>query len=256
MRSLGLSLRLISVALLCCLCLTAQQVSLAARDALNMGVREFQAGQFRSASQSFAKAVERAPSLLPARIYLAAALVQAYVPDDPSPENEKIAVSAIAACQEVLKRDPGNVAATDSLATVYFQKREFLRSREWNLKVLALEPKSKTSLYMLGAIIWTEFSAVRKEARITVGMAPDDPGPLRDEELRSELRAQYLKTLNDGIEFERASLSIAPDYSRAMLTIADLLLARADLGSPAEYAADVAESEEWVAKGRKVLTEK
>lgn len=211
-----------------------------------MGVREFQAGQFRSAAESFAKAVERAPNLLNARIYLAAAWVQAYRPDDPSAENAEVAKWALAAGLEVLKRDPKNVAATDSIATLYFQMREFVLSREWNLKVLALDPNSKTSLFMMGAIIWTDFSLTLKEARETIEMTLEETGPLKDEELREELKAQYGKALDDGIRFERAALDLDDQYGRAMLTMADLLRARADLGDEASYAIDMAEATTWV----------
>ncbi len=231
--------------------LPAQQLSIAARDAFNMGVRQFQAAQFRSAAESFGKAVERAPNLLNARVYLAASWVQAYVPDDASPENAEVAKSALAACLEVLKRDPSNVAATDSIATLHFQMRDFIRSREWNLKVIALDPNSKTSLYMLGAINWSDFASTLKEARTTLNMSSDDPGPLPDEELRTELRAQSLKSIEEGIEFERAALNLDVGYARAMLTIADLLRARADLGDEAAYKADIAEANDWVTRAAK-----
>ena len=251
MRRVFAVYRPVLIALIVPVCASAQPISLAARDAFNVGVREFQAGQFRSAAESFAKAVERAPNLLNARIYLAAAWVQAYRPDDGSAENGEIAKSALAACLEVLKRDPKNVAATDSIATLYFQMREFVRSREWNLKVLALDPNSKTSLYMLGAIIWSDFSLTLKEARETIGMTPDAPGPLNDLELREELKAQYGKALDDGIQFERAALDLDAEYGRAMLTMADLLRARADLADEASYAADIAEAAAWAERGSK-----
>ena len=241
--------RLALIALFYVVCGSAQPISLTARDAFNVGVREFQAGQFRSAAASFAKAVERAPNLLNARIYLAAAWVQAYRPDDASAENAEVARLALAACLEVLKRDPKNVAATDSVATLYFQMREFVRSREWNLKVLSLDPNSKTSLYMLGAIIWSDFILTLREARETAGIPPDDAGPLKDAALREDLKEKYRKALEDGIQFERASLDLDGGYARAMLTMADLLRARALLGDQTTYAADMAEAAVWVARG-------
>lgn len=241
--------RLALIALFYVVCGSAQPISLTARDAFNVGVREFQAGQFRSAAASFAKAVERAPNLLNARIYLAAAWVQAYRPDDASAENAEVARFAFEACQEVLKRDPKNVAATDSIATLYFQMREFVRAREWNLKVLSLDPNSKTSLHMLGAIIWSEFSVTLREAREIAGMAPEDAGPLKDAALREELKAKYRKALEDGIEFERAALDLDTGYARAMLTMADLLRVRAELGDEATYAADMAEAAAWGERG-------
>lgn len=247
--------RTIAIAILLAILAFSQTLSLATRDAFNEGVVAFQAGQFLSAARSFGRVVEVAPTLLTARVYLAAALVQAYVPNRDTPENKAVGDAAISACQEVLKRDANNVPATDSLATLYFQMKDFNRSREWNLRVLALDPMSKTSLYMLGAISWSEFILTLREARITVGLTPTDPGPLPDEELRAELRAQSYKHLTEGIEFERAALNIDAAYGPAMLAMADLYKARADLGAAADYEADMKESAVWSEKGKALTSQ-
>lgn len=245
--------RLILLAAISAFGVLAQPLSIAARDAFNVGVLEFQAGQYQSAAKSFQKAVDRAPNLLNARVYLAAALVHAYLPDDPAPENAEIGKAALAACQEVLKRDPANIPATDSMATVYFQMREFVRSREWNLKVLALDPASKTSLYMLGAIHLSEVGGTVRDARLAAGMAPGDPGPLRDLDLREQLRAKHGKGINDGIEFERAALALDAQYAQAMITLADLLRVRADLGDGPAYSSDMAEVADLLTRAEKIV---
>lgn len=253
MHPIVFHLRLILLAVIASLAALAQPLSVAARDAFNVGVREFQAGQYQSAAKSFQKAVERAPTLLTARVYLATALVHAYVPDDTSTENAEVGKAALAACQEVLNRDAANVPATDSMATIYFQMREFVRAREWNLKVLALDPGSKSSLYMLGAIYLSEVGNVIRDARNSLGMTTADPGPLRDLELREQLRVKHLKNINDGIEFERACLALDGEYARAMITLADLLRVRADLGDASAYASDMTEVADLLTRAEKAV---
>ncbi len=83
---------------------------LKARDHLNKGVQSYKNAQFQPAIMHFKEAVRLDPSLLNARLYLATAYAQQYVPGGDSPENKQIAEQAIAAFQDVLKIDTGNNA--------------------------------------------------------------------------------------------------------------------------------------------------
>ncbi len=79
---------------------------LKARDHLNKGVQDYRNAQFQPAIMHFKEAVSLDPSLLNARLYLATAYAQQYVPGNDSPDNKQFAQQAIDAFQDVLKMDP------------------------------------------------------------------------------------------------------------------------------------------------------
>src|SRR5579872_3223520 len=98
---------------------------LKARDHLNKGVQDYRNAQFQPAIKHFQEAVRLDPSLLNARLYLATAYAQQYVPGGDSDDNKKVAQQAIDAFQDVLKVDPGNTSALASIATIYYQQKKF-----------------------------------------------------------------------------------------------------------------------------------
>src|SRR5208283_2030347 len=68
---------------------------LKARDHLNKGVQAYRNAQFQPAIMHFKEAVRLDPSLLNARLYLATAYAQQYVPGAESEDNIKTAQDAI-----------------------------------------------------------------------------------------------------------------------------------------------------------------
>ena len=67
---------------------------LKARDQLNKGVQAFTAAQYPEAVERFKTAVELDPGFSAARLYLATAYMQQYIPGADSPENNKMATAA------------------------------------------------------------------------------------------------------------------------------------------------------------------
>ena len=102
----------------CCFCWLspAGARELRARDQLNKGVAAYRNAQFQSAIMHFKNAVALDPTLLNARLYLATAYAQLYIPGGESPENVKIAQQAIDAFEDVLRMDPNNTTALASIA--------------------------------------------------------------------------------------------------------------------------------------------
>ena len=68
---------------------------LKARDQLNKGVQAYRNAQFQPAIMHFKQAVDLDPTLLNARLYLATAYAQQYVPGGESEDNKKTAHQAI-----------------------------------------------------------------------------------------------------------------------------------------------------------------
>src|SRR5271157_1662781 len=76
---------------------------LEARDNLNKGTAAFRNAKYADAVQFFTKAVELDPKYVTARLYLAAAYMNQYIPGAESPENVEMANHALENFQKVLE---------------------------------------------------------------------------------------------------------------------------------------------------------
>src|SRR3954464_12718683 len=84
---------------------------LKARDELNKGVQAFTGAQYPEAVERFKHAVELDPGFSAARLYLATAYMQQYIPGSDSPENVKMANAAFDNFKKVLETEPKNGVA-------------------------------------------------------------------------------------------------------------------------------------------------
>ena len=92
------------------------------------------------------------------------AYMSQWIPGAESAENSKFAQSAMDQFNKVLdnKESDHNSQniATASIASIYFNQKNFDKAEEWNRKMIALDPKSKTAYYTLGVIAWTKWVSV------------------------------------------------------------------------------------------------
>ena len=75
---------------------------LRARDQLNKGVQAYKNAKYEDAIEHFKNAVDLDPSLINARLYLATAYAQQYIPGADSPDNNRYAEQAIEVFKQVL----------------------------------------------------------------------------------------------------------------------------------------------------------
>jgi tetratricopeptide (TPR) repeat protein len=127
---------------------------LKARDHLNKGVQAYRNAQFQPAIVHFKEAVRLDPTLLNARLYLATAYAQQYVPGAESEDNLKTAQLAIDSFQDVLRIDPGNLTAIASVAQIYFNMKKFDEAKEYNERRIKLEPTNPEPYYWIGVLDW------------------------------------------------------------------------------------------------------
>jgi len=237
--------------------LTAGCSKLKARDNLNQGVNAFKSGNYAQAADNFKTAISLDPTFDVARLYLATAYVQQYIPGTETAENKKYAEAAMNEFETVLKNNPdekSKLLATESIANLYYQMKNFPQALVWNKKVIELDPKNKEAYYTLGVIPWTEFIGPDREARNASKMRPEDPGPIKDEKARAELKAKYWQPLTDGIEYEKKALAVDPEYENAMAYMNLLIRYRADLlDAKDEYQAAIKESDSWVEKNMQTM---
>lgn len=222
---------------------------LKARDQLNKGVQAFKNAQYPQAVDHFKTAVEYDPTFATARLYLATAYMQQYIPGAESPENNQMAAAAYDQFQKVLAQDPKNELAVASIASLLFNEKKLDEANQWNLKLISLNPKSKEAYYTLGVIAWTKALVTDGEARAKLNMKPDDPGPLKDKKVRAEVAAKNGPMVDQGIQYLNKALQIDPEYADAMAYENLLFRQKADLEDTSEaYKTDIDKANEYFQK--------
>ena len=232
---------------------------LRARDNLNKGVQAFKSAKYNSAVEHFKEAVRLDPEFPTARLYLATAYMSQYIPGADSPENMQNAQAAEQEFLRVLERDPQNALAVESLASLHYnqaqggsieQKNKKLdEAAQWYTKLAQVDPNNKTAYYSLGVITWAKWYPKLMEARSKLGMKPEDPGPIKDKKVKDELKAQWMDTINKGIQNLDRALQIDPEYDEAMAYMNLLIRERADLAdTPDVYAKEIEVADNWVQK--------
>lgn len=238
---------------------------LKARDNLNKGVQAFKGAQYSQAVNYFKEATDLDPDWSVPRLYLAMSYMSQWIPGAESPENSKYAQSAMDQFQKVLDKDPKNEIATASIASIYFNEKNFDKAAEWNRKLIAIKPDSKEAYYTLGVIAWTKWVAVDLTERQKEGMRREDPGPLKDKigkkpTDKAELKAKWVPILDQGISDEQKAIQIDPNYDDAMAYMNLLIRYKADLSdTPEDYKKQAAIADDWVNKAmeaRKINTQK
>lgn len=258
--------RIAAIGLLAALAVFASGCNkLKARDNLNKGVNSFKAGQYTAASDAFKEAIDQDPDLPSARLYLATAYMMQYTPGSEAPDNKRNADTAIKEFQTALNSnlEPKNkLIAMQSLASLYWNMKDFPDAESWYKKVIEADPQNKDAYYALGQVQWTKFVTPWRDAIAKQGLKPEDPGPLKDAapakgkkkgepepDLKAELKAKYWQSLTDGIEDEKKALQIDPDYENAMVFMNLLTRYRAILEDTKEqYDADMKTADEWLQK--------
>jgi tetratricopeptide (TPR) repeat protein len=222
---------------------------LKARDQLNKGVQAFKSAQYPQAVERFKTAVEYDPTFATARLYLATAYMQQYIPGAESPENVQMATAAYDQFQKVLDQDPKNELAVASIASLLFNEKKLDDANQWNLKLISLNPKNKEAFYTLGVIAWTKALVSDGEARAKLGMKPDDPGPLKDKKVRVEVAAKNEPIVEEGIKDLDKALQLDPEYDDAMAYENLLFRQKADLEDSSDaYKKDIDKANDFFQK--------
>ena len=222
---------------------------LRARNELNRGVRAFTSADYQTAVARFDEAIELDPELLAARSYRASSFMMQYIPGGESDENREIAKKALEGFKNVIERDEGNEVALASIASLYFNMKEFDLAKDTYHELLEHHPENKEALYTIGVINWSITFPRDMEVRASLGMAPEDPGPIKDEEARTELAEENLPLIEEGLEALNNAIKIDPEYDDAMAYVNLLYRQRADIAeSSEEYEEYNTMADEWVQK--------
>jgi len=242
-------------ALLSLLALSSGCSKLRARDQLNKGVQAFRNAQFQTAIVDFGNAIRLDPTLLNAKLYLATAWAQQYIPGGESPENVKIANNAIAAFQDVLKADPNNSNAIAGIAQIYYSMRQFDKAKEYQKHWMEIEPNNRDPYYWIGVLDWAicypRTQQLRKDLKIEFPKDPKDPDTLPPipEKSRAQLEEQNGALVKEGIDALQKAIQIKPNDFDTMAYLNLLYRQKADLEPSAkDRDADLKQAEDWVNK--------
>ena len=221
---------------------------LQARDHLNKGVQAYKGAKYEEAIDHFQKAVSLDPGLINARLYLATAYAQQYIPGADTEDNNRMAQQAIDQYKAVLERDPKNVNSVKGIAYLYLQMKKFEDAKQYYRKASELDPNDPEAYYSIGVIDWTQSYQPRMEERSKLGLKPEEA--LKDKKVCNALRQKVQDVIQDGISMLEKALQLRPDYDDAMAYMNLLYRERADLqcDNPAARVADLKTADEWVDK--------
>jgi tetratricopeptide (TPR) repeat protein len=228
---------------------------LRARDQLNKGVAAFRNAQFQAAIMHFKTAVGLDPSLLNAKLYLATAYFNQYIPSGESPENLKIAHQAIDAYEDVLKTDPNNSNAIASIAQIYYYMKQFDKAKEYQRRLMEVEPNNPVPYYWIGVLDWAicfpRSQQMRKDLKIEFPKDPNNPSSLAPfpAKARDELEKENGPLVKEGVEVLEKAIQLKPNDFETMAYLNLMYRQKADLEpDAAAREADLKQAEDWVDK--------
>ncbi|HYK49708.1 MAG TPA: tetratricopeptide repeat protein [Terriglobales bacterium] len=247
------SIRMLAMAALGLVLLSTTGCSkLRARDQLNKGVQSYKNAKYEEAINHFQQAVSLDPGLLNARLYLATAFAQQYIPGVDNEDNNRMGENAIDQYKAVLERDPKNINSVKGIAYLYLQMKRFEDAKTFYRKANEMDPNDPEPYYSVAVIDWTQSYQPRMEERAKVGLKPDewlmkDKG---NKKVCEMLRDKNAPVIQDGIAMLQKALDLRPDYDDAMAYLNLLYREKGDLecDDPAARAADLKTADEWVDK--------
>ena len=221
---------------------------LQARDQLNKGVAAYKNAKYEEAINHFQNAVNLDPSLPMARLYLATAYAQQVVPDLTTPDNLKNANLAIQGFQAVLDKDPKDISSLKGIAGLYFQIDKFDEAKQWQQKVLAVDPQDAEAAYTIGVIDWGVAHKNAVQALASVGMQDDGNGNAKMPKKNCQaLVDQNTPLVNEGLQYLQKALEIRPNYDDAMAYMNLMYRRKADLecGNDSARKEDLDQAGQW-----------
>ena len=224
---------------------------LAARDELNKGVESYKAARYEEAIGHFQKATKLDPSLPMAKSYLATALAQNVVPGLDTPDNLKTAQQAISIFQEVLAKDPNDVNSLKNIASIYFSVKKLDDAKEWQKKVLAVDPKDPEAAYTIGVINWTKAHENALKILVPAGVNDDGEGNAKaPKKVLEQVKEANDPLVAEGLQYLNQAVTIRPNYDDAMayLNLTYRRKADCDYMDAEAVKDDVAKAKEWSAK--------
>jgi tetratricopeptide (TPR) repeat protein len=204
---------------------------LKARDQLTKGVQAYKAANYESAIEHFKNAVNLDKDLKTAKLYLATAYSQQFVPGITTPDNEANARQAIEEYQAVLLDDPKSVTALKGIASLYMNMKDFDRGAEYYKKAIDVDPNDPEAYYSVGVIDWTAAYKDTADQKTKAGLAGIE-APMKskqDLKLCDQIRQKNEPKVDEGLKMLQNAMEKRQDYDDAMTYMNLLYLRKADM---------------------------
>src|SRR5260370_40886412 len=200
-----------------------------AGEELNLGVQAYKNSKFEQAIDHFQQAVALDPSLINARLYLATAFAQQYIPGADTPENNHYGEQAIEQYKQVLQVDPRNINSIKGIAYLYLQMKKFDLAKEHYKKASEVDPNDPEPYYSVAVIDWTQTYVPLQEERAKLGMKPDEALPAKDKKGCATMKERNTANVQEGIDNLNKAIQLRPDYDDAMAYLNLMYRERADV---------------------------
>jgi tetratricopeptide (TPR) repeat protein len=208
---------------------------LRARDQLNKGVTAYKNAKYEEAIDHFQQAVALDPSLINAKMYLATAFAQQYIPGADTPDNNKMADQAIEQYQRVLDMNSARdqkVNSAKGIAYLYLNMKKFDLAKKFYRMAGDLDPNDPEPYYSVGVIDWTASYQPRMEERAKLGLKPEEnlnPKNKDQKKVCEELKTKNMPAIQEGIDSLNKAIQLRPDYDDAMAYMNLMYRERADV---------------------------
>ena len=208
---------------------------LRARDQLNKGVTAYKNAKYEEAIDHFQQSVALDPTLINAKMYLATAYAQQYIPGADTPDNNKMADQAIEQYQSVLAMNPAReqkVNSAKGIAYLYLNMKKFDDAKKFYRLAADSDPNDPEPYYSVGVIDWTACYQPRMEERAKLGLKPDEnlnPKNKDQKQVCAELKIKNGPSIQEGIESLNKAIELRPDYDDAMAYLNLMYREKADV---------------------------
>jgi tetratricopeptide (TPR) repeat protein len=208
---------------------------LRARDQLNKGVTAYKNAKYEEAIDHFQQAVALDPKLINAKMYLATAFAQQYIPGVDTPDNNKNAEQAIDQYKHVLDMNAPReqrVNAAKGIASLYYNMKKFDEAKKYNHMVTELDPNDPDPYYSIGVIDWAVSYQPRMEERAKLGLKPEEnlnPKNKDQKKACAELKTKNWPSIQEGIDSLNKAIQLRPDYDDAMAYLNLMYREKADV---------------------------
>jgi tetratricopeptide (TPR) repeat protein len=208
---------------------------LRARDQLNKGVTAYKNAKYEEAIDHFQQSVALDPSLINAKMYLATAYAQQYIPGVEGADNLKMADQAIEQYKKVLDMNAARdqkVNAAKGIAYLYLNMKKFDDAKKFYRMAAEMDPNDPEPYYSVGVIDWTACYQPRMEERAKLGLKPDENLNAKNKDQKkvcSELKEKNGPSISEGIESLNKAITLRPDYDDAMAYLNLMYREKADV---------------------------
>ena len=208
---------------------------LRARDQLNKGVTAYKNAKYEEAIDHFQQSVALDPSLINAKMYLATAFAQQYIPGVEGADNLKMADQAIEQYKRVLDMNAARdqkVNSAKGIAYLYLNMKKFDDAKKYYRMAADMDPNDPEPYYSVGVIDWTACYQPRMEERAKLGLKPDENLSAKNKDQKkvcSELKEKNGPSISEGIESLNKAIQLRPDYDDAMAYLNLMYREKADV---------------------------